>query len=172
MWQFLFNAEDAKVGQYLRAFTWRTQEEVAQLDRATAEQPRRRLAQRALADDVTALVHGPDEAARAAGAAAALFTPEVASLDEPTLLSALADAPTIPLPPGGLTVVEALVAAGLATSGGAARRLVEQGGVSVNGLKLAPAEADRRLTTADAIHGRFVLLRKGKRDQVVLRPGA
>ena len=172
MWQFLFNAEDATVGQYLRFFTWRTQKEIVELDRATAEQPARRVAQRALADDVTTLVHGPDEAARAARAAAALFTPEVASLDAATLAAALADAPCGILPPAGLTVVEALVATGLAASGGAARRLVEQGGVSVNGLKLAPAETDRRLGQADAIHGRFVLLRKGKRDQVVLRSGA
>ncbi len=169
MWQFLFNAEDAKVGQYLRMFTWRSQQEVAELDRSTTEQPGRRLAQRALADDVTALVHGPDEAARAARAAAVLFTPDVASLDQPTLAAALADAPTGVLPSEGRTVVEALVAAGLAGSGGAARRLVEQGGVSVNGLKLGPGEADRLLTPAAALHGRFLLLRKGKRDQVVLR---
>ncbi len=172
LWQFLFNAEDATVGQYLRFFTWRSREEVEALDRATAEQPGRRLAQRALADDVTALVHGPDEAARAARAAAVLFTPEVASLDEATLLTALADAPTAALPPEGLTVAEALVAAGLAGSGGAARRLVSQGGVSVNGRKVDPADAERVLTSADAVHGRFLLLRKGKRDQAVLRAGA
>ncbi len=170
MWQFLFNAEDAKVGQYLRFFTWRTEEEVAGLDRLTAEAPARRAAQRVLADDVTALVHGRPEAARAAAAAAALFTPDVAALDPHTLASALADAPTCPLPPGGLTVVEALVAAGLATSGGAARRLVSQGGVSVNGHTVDRADPDRLLTPADALHGRFLLLRKGKRDQVVLRP--
>jgi len=172
LWQFLFNAEDAKVGQYLRSFTWRSEEEIVELDRATAEQPGRRLAQRTLADDVTALVHGPDEAARAARAAATLFTPDVASLDEATLAAALDDAPTCPLPAGGLTVGEALVAAGLAPSGGAARRLVEQGGVSINGRKVDPAGADRVLSAADAIHGRFLLLRKGKRDQVVLRPDA
>jgi tyrosyl-tRNA synthetase len=169
MWQFLFNAEDARVGQYLRFFTWRSEEEIAELDRMTAEAPGRRAAQRVLADDVTALVHGAEEAARAASAAAALFTPEVGSLDQATLATALADAPTRPLPPGGCTVVEALVAAGLAASGGAARRLVQQGGVSVNGLKVGPEDAERRLTPSDALHGRFLLLRKGKRDQVVLR---
>ncbi len=172
MWQFLFNAQDAKVGHYLRFFTWRSEEEVAELDRATAEQPGRRLAQRALADDVTALVHGAVEAARSARAAAVLFTPEVATLDEVTLAAALADAPAGGLPGAGLTVVEALVAAGLAGSGGAARRLVEQGGASVNGVKVAPADGERLLTAADALHGRFLLLRKGKREQVVLRVDA
>ena len=170
MWQFLFNAEDAKVGAYLRFFTWRQPEEVAELDLMTAEAPGRRAAQRALADDVTALVHGPVEAARAAAAAAALFTPEVGSLDPATLAAALADAPSIALPPDGLTVADALVGAGLAASGGAARRLVEQGGVSVNGVKVDPGGADRLLTPGDALHGRFLLLRKGKR-QVVLRVG-
>ena len=171
MWQFLFNAQDAKVGEYLRFFTWRSREEVAELDRSTAEAPGRRAAQRVLADDVTAFVHGRDEAARAAAAAGALFTPDVASLDPSTLAEALADAPTGPLPPDGLTVVEALVASGLAPSGGAARRLVEQGGVSVNGRKVGAGDGERLLTTADALHGRFLLLRKGKREQVVLRPG-
>ena len=171
MWQFLFNAEDAKVGEYLRFFTWRTQEEVAELDRLTAEAPGRRAAQRVLADDVTAFVHGADEAAKAARAAAALFTPEVGSLDEDVLAAAVADAPSTELPASGLTVVEALVTSQLAPSGGAARRLVQQGGVSVNGVKLDPSDADRLLTRADALHGRFLLLRKGKREQVVLRTG-
>ena len=170
LWQFLFNAEDAMVGRYLRSFTWRSQEEILELDRATAERPGLRLAQRALADDVTALVHGPEEAARAARAAAVLFTPAVASLDEATLEAALADAPTAPLPEG-ISVVEALVVAGLASSGGAARRLVDQGGVSINGVKVDPAHAELLLTSADALHGRFLLLRKGKRDQVVLHTG-
>jgi tyrosyl-tRNA synthetase len=171
MWQFLFNAEDAKVGEYLRFFTWRSEEEVAELDRLTLEAPGRRAAQRVLADDVTALVHGPAEAAGASAAAAALFTPEVRTLDPATLASALSDAPSRPLPPGGLTVVEALVESGLAPSGGAARRLVQQGGVSVNGVRVEAEAGERRLTADDALHGRFVLLRKGKRDQVVLRAG-
>ena len=171
MWQFLFNAEDLKVGQYLRMFTWCTHEEIVDLDRATVEAPGRRLAQRALADAVTALVHGPEEATRAARAAAVLFTPDVASLDEATLSAALAEAPTAPLPEGGLSVLEALVAGGLAPSGGAARRLVDQGGVSINGVKVDPAGAERLLTATDALHGRYLLLRKGKRDQVVLRAG-
>jgi tyrosyl-tRNA synthetase len=170
LWQFLFNAEDAMVGRYLRSFTWRSPEEILELDRATADKPGLRLAQRALADDVTALVHGAEEAARAARAAAVLFTPDVASLDEATLAAALADAPTVPLP-GEISVLEALVVAGLASSGGAARRLVDQGGVSVNGVKVDPAHAELLLTSSDALHGRYLLLRKGKRDQVVLRTG-
>jgi tyrosyl-tRNA synthetase len=170
MWQFLLNTEDAKVGEYLRYFTWRSQDEVAELDRVTAEAPGKRAGQRVLADDVTAMVHGPEEAARARNAAAVLFTADVASLDAATLTAALADAPTLALPPGGLTVVEALVAAGLASSGGAARRLVEQGGVSVNGVKVDRADPERVLTAADALHGRFLLLRRGK-NQVVLTTG-
>jgi len=171
MWQFLFNAEDAKVGEYLRWFTWRTEAEVAELDRSTVDAPGRRAAQRVLADDVTALIHGPVEAARASAAASALFTAEVASLDPATLAAALAEAPTADLPLAGLTVVDALVSAGLAPSGGAARRLVQQGGVSVNGVKVDPLDAERLLTPDDALHGRFLLLRKGRREQVVLRAG-
>jgi tyrosyl-tRNA synthetase len=167
MWQFLYNAEDAKVGEYLRAFTWRSEEEVLELDRLTKQSPGDHAAQRALANDVTTLVHGAEEAGRAA-ATVALFTPDVASLDPDRLAAALVDVPGGPLPPEGLTLVEALVTTGLAASGGAARRLVQQGGVSVNGLKVDPAEPERLLTSADALHGRFVLLRRGKRHQVVL----
>ncbi|MEO5680716.1 MAG: tyrosine--tRNA ligase [Acidimicrobiales bacterium] len=172
MWQFLLNADDVKVGQYLRSFTWRPRDEITELDRATAEQPGRRLAQRALADDVTALVHGPEEAARAGRIAAVLFTPDVASLDEASLGDAVAGLSTGRLPAEGLSMTEAVVAAGLAASGGAARRLVEQGGISVNGSKVDPADAERLLGPGDALHGRFLLLRKGKRDQAVLRTDA
>ncbi|HUP70662.1 MAG TPA: tyrosine--tRNA ligase, partial [Acidimicrobiales bacterium] len=116
MWQFLYNAEDAKVGEYLRFFTWRTKEEVAELDRATAEAPRRRQALRVLANDVTALVHGAEAATRAEAAADALFAGDFAALDLDTLDVVLADAPGRRLPPEGLSVTEALVVADLAAS--------------------------------------------------------
>jgi tyrosyl-tRNA synthetase len=171
MWQFLLNAEDAKVGQYLRFFTWRSEEEILELDPLTATQPRRNAAQRVLADDVVALVHGEDEATRAAAAAGALFSGDFGSLDPETLAEALADAPSGQLPPDPVSVVDGLVLAGLAPSRGAARRLVQQGGVSVNGAKVDPSDDERLLTRADALHGRFLILRKGK-QQVVLRSGS
>lgn len=169
LWQFLYNAEDAKVMDYVRMLTWRSLDEIAALEEATATSPHRREAQRALANDVVGMVHGTAEAQRAERAAAALFTPEVAGLDATTLAQAVASAPSAALPAQGVGVADALVALGLAPSGREARRLVAQCAVRVNGKPVAPEDSDRVLTATDALHGQFVLVRKGKRDQGVLR---
>jgi tyrosyl-tRNA synthetase len=169
LWQFLYNAEDTKVVEYVRMFTWRPHDELDALAEQTANEPFKRAAQRVLANDVVALVHGEGEAQRAERAAAVLFTPEVAELDEQTLAQAVASAPTAELPPDGLALPDALVALGLATSRGDARRQVQQGGVRLNGHPVDKDDPERLVTPADALHGKFVLVRKGKRDQGVLR---
>jgi tyrosyl-tRNA synthetase len=170
--QFWFGSSDAEVGSYLRRFTFLDRARVEALDAATAEHPERREAQRVLAREVTAMVHGADEAARAERAAAVLFTEDIAGLDPSTLEAALADAPSTAVAAAalaaGLPVVDALVAAGLAGSRSAARRDLAQGAVSVNNRRL-PDERD--LTVADALHGRFVVLRRGRRAQHVLVVG-
>ena len=100
-YQFWLNAEDAKVGDYLRVFTFRSRDEIAELEKATAERPAAREAQRALAQGVTALVHGPDPAARVVEASQALFgRGDLQALDEPTLRDALAELPRAELPAG------------------------------------------------------------------------
>jgi tyrosyl-tRNA synthetase len=159
-YQYFVRSEDAVVGQYLRFFTWLSHQEIEALDAATAEHPERREAQRTLARHVTALVHGADEAAKAEHAATVLFTDEIASLDEATLLSVLADAPSATVAPAS-TLVDALVATGLSGSKGDARRALQQKGVYVNGRQQGE---DRDLDRHDALHGRFVVLRRGKRD--------
>jgi len=171
LWQFLFNSEDSKVMDYVRMFTWRGLDEIATLAEQTLSAPHNRVAQRVLANDVVAMVHGAAPAADSERAAAVLFTPDVAGLDERSLAQAVASAPTALLPDGGLTVADAMVALGLAESGRDARRQVGQGAVRVNGSAVDKGDPDRLLTTADALHGRYVLVRKGKRDQGVLRVG-
>ena len=171
LYQFFVRTEDAVVGTYLRYFTWLDRERIEELDVATTEHPERREAQRALAYEVTALVHGRAEADRARSASEVLFTEEIAGLDEPTLLEVFADAPSVTLPRaaldgGGLPIVEALVAA-TGSSKGAARKLVEGGGVYINNRPAGGV--DRAITDGDALHGRFVVLRKGKRDFHLLR---
>ena len=165
MFQFLVRSEDSVVGTYLRYFTDLAREGVESLDRATSERPGAREAQRVLAFEVTALVHGEAEARRAEHAARALFTPEVAELDVATLAAAVADAPTSILPGTGLTMVDAIAQA-FGESRKRSATLLAQGGISVNGRR--ETDGQRALTAADALHGRFVLLRKGKRDQHVL----
>lgn len=163
-YQFFVRSEDSVVGQYLRYFTWLSPADIEELDAATAERPERREAQRALAREVTALVHGADEAAKAERAAAVLFTEEIASLDERTLLAVLAEAPSAEVAVGA-TLVDALVATGLVTSKGEARRALQQRGVYVNNVQQSE---DRALGADDALHGRFVVLRRGKREQALV----
>lgn len=168
MYQFLVRTADAMVGTYLRYYTFRSREEIEALDRATAEHPERREAQRALAADVVALVHGDDEAGRAVHASAVLFSEDIRDLDEATLLSVLADAPSTELARSeveGVTVVDLLVRTGLEASRGAARRTVEQGGAYVNNRKADGPDA----TVTDFLHGQYAILRKGKARQHVLR---
>jgi tyrosyl-tRNA synthetase len=175
LYQFFLNTEDAKVGEYLRFFSFLPHEEIAALDAETAAHPERRAAQRALAKAGCDLVHGPAETEKAARASAALFGEDVATLDAETLLDVFEDAPSSVLArqalgdngSGGVGIVDALTDAGLCTSRGDARRLIESGGIYLNNKKVDSAE--RRLGTEDLLAGRFVLLRRGRRDYHLLR---
>jgi tyrosyl-tRNA synthetase len=162
--QFWLRTEDAVVGTYLRFFTWLSHDQIEELERSTAEHPERREAQRALARELTALVHGDIVAGEVERGAAVLFTEEIGSLDERTLTSVLADVPSTVVT-GDITLVDALVSTGLVASKSEARRQLSQRGVYVNNK--AQSE-DATLSRSDALHGRFVLLRRGKRDQALL----
>jgi len=165
--QFWIRTDDRDVGRYLRQFTFVPRPEVEELDVAVAERPERRAAQQRLALEVTTLVHGADEAARAQRAAAVLFTEGISDLDERSLLDVLADAPSVDIAPG-TTLVGALTASGLSSSNSDARRSIDGGGVSVNNVRQA---ADRAITDDDLLHGRFVVLRRGKREHRLLVVG-
>jgi tyrosyl-tRNA synthetase len=172
LYQFFFNVEDAVVGPYLRYFTFLDHEAIIELDKATADRPSARAAQRALARAVCELVHGADEVDRAEVAARALFGEAISTLDEATLLEVVDDAPSHEVPrralaaPGGLGLIDALVESGLASSKGEARRVIAGGGAYVNNR---PAADDQRtLGDEDLLHGRYVVLRKGKRDYHLL----
>jgi len=172
LYQWLVRSEDAVVGAYLRYFTWLDRARLEELDQAVAEHPERREAQRALAHQVTALVHGEDDARRVERAAVALFGEEVASLDEATLLEVLGDAPSSTLAlselgGNGLGLVEALVRSGLVPSRSAARTAIAQGGAYVNNRR--QDDLDRSLGADDLLWGRYVLLRRGRRDHHLLR---
>jgi tyrosyl-tRNA synthetase len=167
--QFWYRVSDAEVGGYLRRFTFLDRDTIVDLDAATAGHPEQRQAQRRLAREMTGLVHGAAEAARAERAGEVLFTDRIATLDEDTLAAVLADAPTTSIGDtdlaGGLGLADALVLTGLAPSKGRARQDLAQGGIYVNGRRESD---DRPLGVGDALHGRFVLLRRGKATQRVL----
>ncbi len=170
--QYWVRTDDTDVGMRLRWFTFLTREQIEALDEATAEHPERREAQRALAWELTAMVHGAAEADRAQRAAEVLFTEAVAELDEATLLDVFSDAPSTELSRGqlgDLTLVDALVTSALVKSKGDARKLIGQNGASVNNRRVE--DIDHRLSPGDLLHDRYIVLRKGKRDHHLLRFG-
>jgi tyrosyl-tRNA synthetase len=177
LYQFLFNSEDAIVGDYLRYFTFLVREEIEGLDLETEAHPERRSAQRALARAVCGLVHGTEEVERAERAAAALFGEEIAELDEATLLEVVDDAPSTKVPrtallggaDGGLPLVDAVVMSGLANSKSRARQSIDGGGVYVNNRRVDDPTAT--LGVADLLHDRYVVLRLGKRNYHLLVAG-
>jgi tyrosyl-tRNA synthetase len=171
MYQFFFNTVDDLVGSLLRFFTFLSHEEIAVLDAETAAEPQRRTAQRALAREVVALVHGEAEVARCEEASAALFGEEIAGLSEEMLLAITEDAPTTDVPRewilDGLPLIEALERSGLATSRSDARRTIQGRGAYVNNV--SQTDVDRALGAGDLLHDRYIVVRKGRRDVHVLR---
>ena len=157
--QFWLNTADADVVGRLKVFTFLTREEIGELERALAERPGAREAQRRLAWEVTATVHGDEAADAARDASAALFgTGDLDRIDESTLAAALAELPTTAGGPED-PVVALLVGTGLTASAGEARRAIAQGGVYVNNERITDQDA----LVGPLLHGRFAVLRRGKR---------
>lgn len=166
-YQFWLNTEDADVIKYLKVFTFRSPEEIIELETEVAERPQAREGQRVLASDVTTFVHGEEATARVVAASRALFgRGNVAELDEETLSQAVAELPQAQGTLGHDTVVDLFVATGLAPGRKAARRTIAEGGAYLNNVKVADDE--RVLAETDLLHGRWVLLRRGRRHLAVI----
>ncbi|MEU8299551.1 tyrosine--tRNA ligase [Micromonospora sp. NPDC048909] len=161
-YQFWVNADDRDVVRYLRYFSFRSREELEELEKATAERPAARLAQRALAEELTSLVHGEREMAQAVAASQALFGR--GSLDElslATLRAALTEAGLVQLTE--LPDVAGLLRdSGLVPSMKEARRVIAEGGAYVNNNRVT--EADATVSPSDLLHDRYLVLRRGKRS--------
>ncbi|MFD4206710.1 tyrosine--tRNA ligase [Micromonospora tulbaghiae] len=161
-YQFWVNADDRDVSRYLRYFSFRSREELEELEKATAERPQARLAQRALAEELTTLVHGERETAQAVAASQALFGR--GSLDElapETLRAALTEAGLVHL--DELPDVAGLLKeSGLVPSMKEARRVIAEGGAYVNNTRVS--EVDAMVSADDLLHGRYLVLRRGKRS--------
>jgi len=168
-YQFWLNVEDAGVLNLLRVFTFRTAEEIAELEVALRERPAAREAQRVLAHDVTTLVHKADVCARVIAASRALFGQgELADLDRETLWHALAEATkagldTVALAPDGSLppVANLMVTAGVVDSVSAARRAIKEGGAYLNNEKVTDEHAVPE--RSQLLHSEFLVLRRGKR---------
>jgi tyrosyl-tRNA synthetase len=160
--QYWLNRSDAEVPGLLRVFTFRGREEIEDLEREIAERPAARKAQRVLADDLTTLVHGADETAKATAAGRALFgRADLRDLDERTLAAALAEAPHAAIGQLGPGVAELMERCGIARTRSEARRIIEEGGAYLNNVKVTDVNAVPG--TGDLLHGRYLVLRRGKR---------
>ena len=163
--QFFLNSDDRDVEQLLRSFSFKSHEELDQLFESLRTNPGAREAHRALARELTTLIHGESETLKVEEAAKALFGQgELRDLDIETLAGALSELPRTNIDEGAAipTWVDLIVATGLVDSKSAARRIVKEGGAYLNNAKITGE--DFAPSSTDLIHGRFLVLRKGKRD--------
>jgi tyrosyl-tRNA synthetase len=171
-YQFWLNTDDTEVVKYLKFFTFLDAPAIDELARVVATAPETREAQRALAREVTALVHGAEQVSRAERASAVLFGEDIATLPADDVLNVFDDVPSSSVAPEklegeGVPVVELLAGSGLVASKGEATRLIRSGGVYVNNRRITDERA--RLRADDAIEGRLFVLRKGQKQNHVVR---
>lgn len=162
-YQYFVNTADADVVRYLRWFTFLTRDEIAELEQATVDTPHLRLAQKRLAAEMTTLIHGSANTAAVELASQALFgRGDLHELDEATLAAALGETTIAEYTDSAPTMVELLVDTGLSDSNKAARRAIGEGGAYVNNTKIT--DADWRPGAGDALHGRWLVIRRGKKS--------
>ena len=162
--QYFLNSEDAMVMTYLKVFSERSREELDAIEAQQLEKPFLRVAQRALADDITDLVHSPAERRAAEAAAAALFgRSELRELGEPTLAAVAKELGAVGLQVGETwpSLVDAMAAAGVVPSKAAARRAIDEGGAYLNNEKVF--DPDAVLSSDDLLAGRWAVVRRGRK---------
>ena len=166
--QFWLNADDRDVSTYLRFYSMRPHEEIEALEEATRAEPARRAAQRALAQELTTLVHGASATEAVEAAAQALFGQgDLAAVPADVLDAALREVPHAEIPREDITdgelpdIVDLLVRSGLSPSRGQARRTIGEGGAYVNNVRVE--DEAFRVPVGDLLHGRYLVLRRGRR---------
>jgi tyrosyl-tRNA synthetase len=171
-YQFWLNTDDRDVITYLKFFTWLSQDEIAALEENFQTAPEKREAQRRLAREVTAMLHGETELEKAVRASEVLFGKKIAGLSVDQIVEVFADVPSTELEKSkidgdGFTLGDALVVAGLAPSKGEAKRLVQGGGVAINNVR---ADDPRKsISASDFIDGQVLVLRKGAKHYHLIR---
>ncbi|MCZ7461120.1 tyrosine--tRNA ligase [Streptomyces sp. WMMC940] len=161
-YQFWLNVDDRDVSGYMRILSFRSREELEELEKLTEERPQARAAQRALAEELTTLVHGADQCAAVIAASKALFGQgELGDLDAATLAAALSELPQARVPEPA-PVADLFAEVGLVASKSAARRTIKEGGAYVNNVKVATEDAVP--AAGELLHGRWLVLRRGKKN--------
>jgi len=171
-YQFWMNTDDREVIAYLKYFTWLSQAEISELEESLRTEPEQRKAQKQLARQVTAMLHGETELAKAVRASEVLFGKEISGLGVNEILDIFADVPSTELEKSklesdGFTLGDALVLSGLAPSKGEAKRLVQGGGVAVNNARVN--DARKPISASEFIEGKVLVLRKGAKHYHLIR---
>jgi tyrosyl-tRNA synthetase len=170
-YQFWLNTDDRDVLKYLRFFTYFNQEEIAAYEASLMEHPEQREAHRGLAREMTRMIHGESDLARAEQATQALFGGDISGLSSVEIADIFADVPSCELPKSqiegaGQALVDLLVKSGLSQSKGEARRSLGEGGIYLNNRRAADGQL---VGMADALEGRFIVLRKGKKNFTLVK---
>ena len=171
-YQFWINTDDSDVVKYLKFFTMLDQQAIAELEHAIAVSPEKREAQKRLAQEVTLTVHGESNLRKAVQASRVLFGGEIADLSASDVLDIFAEVPSSTIPRDtfagdGISLVDLVIACGFATSNGAARRLIEAGGIYINNRRVSDFQATIGLSAL--IEGQYLVLRKGSREYHLVR---
>jgi tyrosyl-tRNA synthetase len=173
-YQYFVQVEDAEVGKLLRILTFLSRGEIEALEAESGANPGARAAQKALARELTSLVHGKGALEAAVKASEILFGGTLEGVSEEVFRDVVGEIPTRPIDPAslsgaGASIADLLVASGLCPSKGQARKDIEGGGIYLNNVRVA--EAGRSVGSADLLFGKHLLLRKGKRSYAVLSAG-
>lgn len=166
MYQFFINSEDTKVIDYLKFLTFLSKEEIEELDKKNQEAPHLREAHQVLAREVITFIHGRDAYDEAVKISHALFSGDIKALTAKEIEMGFGDLPSINLH-DNLTLVDALIEASLAKSKREAREFIQNGAVSLNGDKCQDLE--HILSTSDAIEGKFIVIRRGKKLYALIK---
>jgi tyrosyl-tRNA synthetase len=168
-YQFWLNVDDRDAGRYLKYFTFFDRDQIAELEASSVREPERRHAQRELAREVTRLVHGDAAVRDAESSAEKLFKGDLRAMTEAQLLEVFGSVPSsdMKLAAEGWGIADFLASNAVVASKSEATRLIKGGGLSVNGERVSDEKA--RLRPEDAIHGRYFVIRKGKKDNFLVR---
>lgn len=169
-YQFFVRADDASVETFLKFFTFLSHDHIDDLIKRGADKPEERLGQHALAEELTSLIHGQDGLALARQASQALFSEDVFAMDARAISMALAGAPSYNITAAalsqGVAVIEVIVASGVAKSRSEARKLIEQGGLYLNNVRVR--DLDATLGVGDVLPGGRIIVRRGKKDHLAI----
>lgn len=171
-YQFWINTEDADVIRYLKYFTFLGEREIGELEESLKREPEKREPHRVLAREVTRMVHGEDAMRRAERASKVLFGEEIKDLNLREILEIFSDVPSREIPKErfegeGYPIVDLLVDVGLFPSKGEARRAISGGGVYVNNIRIS--DAQDKISLSRAIEGKVLILRKGKKNYLLVK---